>query len=134
MYFYTFLFIFCIFLNIFKCIFKYVLYIFIFFCLFLYICIYFYWGIQCYDIGERLHTQAAQGWCFFIRLFDDVLFNAIFQSMIYCEMSFKSCAITVMAHVKLHCRKKIGDVLIVSEQVRIICRSLGIRIAQFGEH
>ena len=30
-----------------------------------------------------------------------------------------------------HCRKKIGDVLIVSEQVQIICRSLGIRIAQF---
>ena len=30
--------------------------------------------------------------------------------------------------------KKIGDVLIVSEQVWIICRSLGIRIAQFVEH
>ena len=34
----------------------------------------------------------------------------------------------------LHCRKKIGDVLIVSEQVRIICRPLGIRIDQFVEH
>ena len=34
----------------------------------------------------------------------------------------------------LHCRKKIGDVLVVSEQVRIICRSLGIRNDQFVEH
>ena len=34
----------------------------------------------------------------------------------------------------VHCRKKIGDVLIVSEQVRIIYRSLGIRIAQFVVH
>ena len=34
----------------------------------------------------------------------------------------------------LHCRKKIGDVLIVSEQVQIICRPLGIRIDQFVEH
>jgi hypothetical protein len=32
---------------------------------------------------------------------------------------------------KEHCRKKIGDVQIVSEQVLIICRSLGIRNAQF---
>ena len=31
----------------------------------------------------------------------------------------------------LHCKKKIGNVLIVSQQVQIICRSLGIRIAQF---
>ena len=31
----------------------------------------------------------------------------------------------------LHCRKKIRDVLIVSEQVQMICRSLGIRIVQF---
>ena len=36
--------------------------------------------------------------------------------------------------ILLHCRKKIGDVLIVSEQVRIICRPLGIRIDQFVEH
>ena len=33
-----------------------------------------------------------------------------------------------------HCRKKIGDVLIVSEQVQMICRPLGIRIDQFVEH
>ena len=33
---------------------------------------------------------------------------------------------------RLHCKKKIGDVLIVSEQVQIICRSIGIRIAQFA--
>ena len=33
--------------------------------------------------------------------------------------------------VMVHCKEKIGDVWIVSEQLRIICRSIGIRIAQF---
>ena len=33
-----------------------------------------------------------------------------------------------------HCRKKIGDLLIVSQQILIICSSLDIKIAQFVEH
>ena len=38
------------------------------------------------------------------------------------------------ALVTVHCRKKIGDLLIVSQQIQIICSSLGIKIAQFVEH
>ena len=34
----------------------------------------------------------------------------------------------------VHCRKKIGDLLNVSQQILIICSSLGIKIAQFVEH
>ena len=33
--------------------------------------------------------------------------------------------------VMVHCKEKIGDVWIVSEQLRIICRSIGVRMAQF---
>jgi hypothetical protein len=41
------------------------------------------------------------------------------------------CLRSVKCLIGIHCRKKIGDVQIVSEQVLIICRSLGIRNAQF---
>ena len=34
----------------------------------------------------------------------------------------------------MHCRKKIGDLLIVSQPIQIIRSSLGIKIAQFVEH
>ena len=34
----------------------------------------------------------------------------------------------------VHCGKKIGDLLIVSQQIQIICISLGIKISQFVEH
>ena len=33
-----------------------------------------------------------------------------------------------------HCRKKIGDLLIVSHQIQIIRSCLGIKIAQFVQH
>ena len=46
----------------------------------------------------------------------------------------RNVVVYICSVLKVHCRKKIGDVLIVSEQVRIICRPLGIRIDQFVEH
>ena len=46
-------------------------------------------------------------------------------------MVFKNGLIDKQGAANKHCRKKIGDVQIVSEQVLIICRSLGIRNAQF---
>ena len=36
--------------------------------------------------------------------------------------------------LNIHCGKKIGDLLIVSQQIQIIRCSLGIKIAQFVEY
>ena len=39
-----------------------------------------------------------------------------------------------LTFIAQHCRKKIGDLLIVSQQIQIIRSSLGIKIAQFVEY
>ena len=54
-------------------------------------------------------------------------------ALIY-EIWSSDYAVVCMHFCNIHCRKKIGDLLIVSQQILIICSSLGIKIAQFVEH
>ena len=55
------------------------------------------------------------------------------QESISREVAFNGLIMTQI-NFSSHCRKKIGDLLIVSQQIQIIRSSLGIKIAQFVEH